>query len=75
MNREKLMERKELYKAFKAALALQGIKAGDFAKNLGVSYRYLLYVLYGQRSSKRVESAIRQLIQETLGEIYEQQDA
>jgi len=65
------MEGKELYKAFKAALALKGMTLGEFARQLGVSRRFVLYVLRGQRPSKRVEKAILDFVENTLGAVYE----
>lgn len=47
---------------FRAALALTGQTAVEFAKALGVSTNHLGLVLRGERQSKRISDAVNTLI-------------
>ena len=49
---------------FKAALDLRGLTLAEFASQIGVTPRFLLYVLRGQRQSQRVMQAVEKFVEE-----------
>ena len=55
---------KDLYKMFKAALDLRGITVSEFANRIGVTPRFLLYVLRGERQSERVRKEVEKFVEE-----------
>lgn len=52
----------ERRRRFRAALALSGRTAKDFAAELGVSENHLYLVMKGQRESRRIDTAVDALI-------------